>query len=266
MELSALIADALEYRGFVVDSRDFPMKARKGDEIYTVVLLRSAEEKEPLQFMEISGKLLVISLESEIEPFGDEFWTPEEFERTVGRAVISKVMGEGRSPGSIINSFEDAFAESREPVAAERPPVNLEEELRDAFVSAKELRPYYVMSFSIEGEDDDGIILVDAVEARVHRAMEGIEVDNGEITATRMEPVISDSEAMEKAKEFLIKEHTREVEVVHEENNVTVMEKKVISIDEGQIDMHFLGIIYLPMMRIESQDGTHLVDLSGIIE
>ena len=267
MELSALIADALEHEGFTVDRESVPMKARMGDEEYSIAIVRSSEELEGLKQMEISGKLMVISLERGMESFGDMFIDRDSLERMVGSALISKLLGEKVSRGDIVSSFEDAFVESNEPVAAMDPSIDIDSMLRDSFSSAKELRPFYCYHFSVrDGENSEmGILLIDAVESSAYRAHKRITPDIGDMAALpRIEPAISEDESKEKALDFLISQHTREEEIVKEEGDVTVMEKKLIGVSKDDITLNYLGMLYIPFLRVEGPEGIRTGDMSGI--
>jgi hypothetical protein len=266
MELSALIADALENEGFSVDRESFPMKARIGDEEYSIAIVKNQEEMEMLKHMEVSGKLLVISLEKDMEPFGDRFIDRDSLEKMVGSALISRLLGEKITKSDIISSFEDAFVENTEPVASVNPEIDVDSLSEDAFKTATELRPFYCYEFSVDdGENSEmGILLIDAVEGKVFRAKERMNPDMGEITIQRIEPAIGEDESMENAMDFLIKEHTREEEVVKEEGAVTVMEKKLIGIGKEDVHLKYLGMLYIPFLRIEGAEGIKAVDMSGI--
>ena len=267
MELSALIADALEHEGFIVDRESFPMKAKIGDEEYSIAILRNKDELEMLKHMEVSGKILVISLEKDMEEFGDRFIDRDSLEKMVGSALISKLLGESVSKGDMISSFEDAFVDNPEPVASVNPKIDAEALSKDAFTTATELRPFYCYEFSVnDGKNSEmGILLVDSVEGNVFRAKERMNPDIGEVgTIQRIEPAIGEDESLDKAMDFLINEHTREEEVVKEEGAVTVMEKRLVGISKEDVNLKYLGVLYIPFLRIEGPEGTKAVDMSGI--
>ena len=267
MDLTSLIADVLEYQGFVVDRESIPMKARKGEEEYSVIIIRNDEELRAFRHMEISGKILLISLKKDMESFGDIFIDRDTLEKMVGEHILSKLTGRRISRGGIIASFEDAFTEHREPIASEDPSLDLKELMEGAFSRSKELSPFYAYYFSVnDGENSEtGIILLNAANGRIYRARAPIVCDAGELsTVPRKEPSISDDESAAMVRDFLVKEHTREEEVLKEDGAVTVMEKRLIGIGEEDVELRYLGMLYIPMLRIETTDGMVQVDLSGI--
>ncbi len=270
MDLADLIKDVLNFHGFVVESDSMPIKARKGEEKYTVVLVKEAGEREIVEHMETEEKLLVISLTDSVKPIGDEFWDRKTFESMVGKAAINRAMGgEDRPRGSIIGSFEDAFVEHREPVASRKDIETFEGMIKDAFSSVQELHPYYTYHFDIDDTEhpDSGILLVGALEGDVFRALKGIKCDTGALSSVpRIEPRIADTESLDLAVEFLMKEHAREEDVVKEEGTVTVVEKRIVGIGRDKVHLRFLGITYVPILMVEGAEGMVKLDMSGILD
>ncbi len=270
MDFVELIKEVLNFHGFVVESDTLPIKARKGGEQYTVMLVENPQERAMVEHMETEGKLLVISLSDSVKPIGDEFWDRGIFEGMVGRTILSRMVGgEESSRGTIIGSFEDAFVEHREPVAARRDIDDFRDVLQDAFSSIQELHPYYTYHFDIDDPEcpDSGILLVSALEGDVFRALRGIKCDAGTLSSLpRIEPKITEAESLGLAVDFIIEEHTREEDIVKEEGTVTVVEKKIVGIDRDEVSVRFLGIIYVPILRIEGAEGVLEVDMSGILK
>ncbi|GEM_PF-2858724 len=266
-ELVNIIADALETEGFIVSRDSLPMKVRKGDEEYTLIIISKRDEIGALSQMEFEGKVMVVSLLKDVEKVGDVFIGRESLESMVGRAVISRLTGERASRGGIISSFEDAFAEEKEPVASRKRYPEKEELAKDAFSVSEELLPFYAYYFSVDDEKnpENGIILVNAVDGSVSKAVNSFNPDTGELSSLqRIEPSISEEDSYEKAVKELVKEHTREIEVKKEEGAVTLMEKKVLGIEEEDVELRYLGILYIPFMKVEAPEGTSYIDLSGI--
>ncbi len=266
MDLRSLMVNVLESEGFSVISDAVPMKAVKMGEEYTVIAVRSTEEIKTAQHLEVEGRLLVIALAPDIEEFGDIFWDVGTFERLAGRAVLGSLLGEER-PADIMSSFEDAFDEYREPVATENPEGTVKKDLESAFSSLLELNPFHAYSFSIESGDirDAGIILIDAVEGGAYPAERPFSAspDMG-AAAPRKEPLIDAEEAKEKMVSYLLRKHTKEVEEVREGGAVTVLEKKLIGIDRADINSAYLGMLYLPVRSVDTDEGSEAVDTSGI--
>ena len=260
------MVNVLESEGFSVVSDTLPIKAARMGEEYTVIAVRNAEEVRTAEHLEVEGKLLVIALAPDIGEFGDIFWDIGTFERLAGRALLGSLLGEER-PADIMSSFEDAFDGYREPVAAENPEGPLKKKMEDAFSSLLELNPFHAYSFSIESKDirDAGILLVDAVEGCVYPAERPFVAspDMG-AAAPRKEPLINSEEAEEKMVSYLMRKHTREVEEVKEGGAVTVLEKKLVGIDRADIRSAYLGMLYLPVRSLDTEEGGEAVDTSGI--
>ncbi len=267
MELLQLIKEVLDFNGFVIEYEGVPLLAKKGGNEYTIVIIKGPEERKLVEHMEAEGKLLVISLDDSVEKIGDEFWDREMLERMVGRALLSRA-GDGEKPrGTIIDSFESAFTEHKEPVASAGIE-SFEHEIEDAFSSSKELHPFYTYYFDVKDSDypESGIILVSAIDKKVFRAVDRITCDTGVLSSVpKMEPKIGERAALDAVIDLLVTEHTKEEDVVKEEGTVTVMEKRVTTIDREKIDTKLLGMLYIPFLKIESSEGTRIEDLSGII-
>jgi len=268
MDLVELVKEVLNFKGFVIEYEGVPLRARKGDTDYTIVLIREPSEREFVEHMETDGKLLVISLDSSREKIGDEFWERKTFEKMLGRALLSKALGREKHGGTIIESFEGAFVEYKEPVASAKDGGIFEKEMEEAFSSSQELRPFYAYYFDVDDreEPESGILLVSAIDGRVYRAADRLVCDTGALSSLqRMEPIIGGGDAVEAAIDFLVGEHTREENVVKEEGTVTLMEKRVIVIERDKIGIKPFGMLYIPFLKLENPEGVKTEDMSGII-
>lgn len=266
MDLLQLIKEVLDFNGFVIEYDGVPLMANKGGDKYTIVVIRDAREREFVEHMETERKLFVISLDDSVRDIGDIFWDRKMLETMIGRALLSRAVNGEKPGGTIIDSFESAFIEYKEPVASVRIESH-EEDIEDAFSSSQELHPFYTYYFDVKDSNypDSGILLVSALDKKAFRAVDRLRCDASALSSVpRIEPKISESDARNAATDFLVGEHTKEEDVVKEEGTVTVMEKRVTSIDPNKIDVKLLGMLYVPFLNIENPEGTRIKDISGI--
>ncbi len=262
MELPELVRKALEHRGFTVVSDSLALVVRGVEDEYVVVLTDN-ENPPPL---EVEGKKLVIALEEGAEPQGDIFWSREDLEAFIGQALLNEALGK-KSPVETISSFEEAFAEQNEPVARELPLHKLGDDVSEAVVSINEIIPFHVIYFSLESGDitDAGIILIDAVDGEAFMAKKPLFIEQGIPGERSKEPEISAERAEELAIDHIIAAHTKEVEDTEDMGPVTVVEKKTISPLRENVSSRYLGLLHIPVVLIEREEGTLAVDASGII-
>ena len=264
MEVPELVRKALEYRGFTVVSDSVMLVVRGVDGEY-VVLLKHENDTPPIQ---IEGKKLVISLVDDAEPEGDIFWSRADFEAYIGQALLSEALG-AENPVDLISSFEEAFTDNSEPIAARLPDSDVLGEEDGVIASIKETLPFHAIYFSLEsdGATDAGIILVDATDGVPYRAGESL-LSGREMTELgeeRKEPTISPENANDIAIDYIVSLHSREVESTEEMGSVTVVEKKIIGPSLSDISSRYLGIIHIPVLVLEKEDLTEVIDASGII-
>ena len=261
MDLRELVKKALEYRGFTVvtDSVELIVQGSGGE--YLVFL--AGENGPSPEDVRVEGKMMVISLDYEMEPAGDLFWSREDFERTIGMMMLDEAIG-ALLP-DVASSFEEALAGGGEPVAEELPGSSLDSDLESALTEARELVPFHAISFSMDGHrKQSGIIVVDAVDGTPYLALRPL-IPALEPEGKRREPFVSGEKASELGIEFLIAQNTEEMEErVEMEGAVTVVEKKIISPSKQDIDYRYLGLFYIPVLLLENEDGTLAIDASGI--
>jgi hypothetical protein len=141
------------------------------------------------------------------------------------------------------------------------------EGLDTAITSISEFIPFHAISFSVETDEDmgAGILLVDAVDGEVYVALSPLltAVELG--TEQKKEPELSPESALASATGHIISALSREVEEKIETGAVTVVEKRVISPPEDSIRTAYLGLVYIPTVFLEDEDGTVAVDGSGIM-
>ncbi len=261
MDLHDLVRKVLKYRGFSIISDSSTLIVRGTEGEYIVFVLRNYSEREAMERMEIEGKRLVISLEPAMEPLGELFWSREDFEMMLGSALLDEALGH-ELPSDVISSFEDAFIENREPVARY---ISIEED--DGMTSISELIPFHAISYSVEWKDvvDAGVILVDAVDGSPYIARSPFIATSEEPVEQRREPEISAENSLSAALEHLMSVHSTEVENKIETGAVTVVEKKRIGPSSDDIHTSYMGLVYIPTVFMENEEGTVAVDASGIM-
>lgn len=155
-----------------------------------------------------------------------------------------------------------------------RPIINLEDvkeisrQTVAGFRHRLELVPHFVYSFTCPMYMDANRVSVEkglvAVNGLTHKVESWSErndvVFSLDIIHKRLEPTISIEDAKKVALKEIMRVHTFEKEQIHEENHVTLTEKKKVSPREEEISLEDRGIFYLPIWCVEGVHGVMIID------
>ncbi len=130
-----------------------------------------------------------------------------------------------------------------------------------------QLIPYYLFDYSLrivfEGDFKEqsvsGIIAINGITGKPEIWKEGYETEHApDISSLRTEPKIHVDEAKKISRNGLIKEYTTEKEVVVENENVTIIEKRKTKPLENSVKISYLGLYYLPVWDVFGING-HII-------
>jgi hypothetical protein len=293
--LAHLVTEILQAREFQITERDGYLMARRGDKEVVFCLLpsldRPAVDAFLDKFKDYPGKKVLVTLEALPTSFVESIdrsvtlWDREALEHEIGRTRIEKVMGE-RDRGLVDELVADDFPKMVSPEALEsmqegsvgerivRPvvgPEDVKELSRQTVAGFRhrlELVPHFVYGYVCPlymGEEkvgvEKGLLSINGLTHKVESWSDKTDVVyNIDISHKRLEPSISGDDARKLAKRELVRVNSYEKENIHEENHVTITEKKKVSPREDEIVLEDRGIFYIPIWCVEGVHGIMIIN------
>jgi hypothetical protein len=293
--LALLVTEILQAREFQTSQEDGYLLARKGTSEVVFCLLstldRPAIEAFMARFKDHGGKKIIATLEAVPPSFVETLdrsvtiWDRDALEHEIGRTRIEKFVGD-RDHGLVDELFAEDFPklvspelleDISEPAVGERivRPVIGVEDVRElsrqtvaGFRHRLELVPHYVYGYVcplyMGGEKisvEKGILSINGLTHKVESWSEKTDVVYAlEVAHKTLEPSISMEDAKRLARRELIRVNSYEKENIHEENHVTITEKKKVSPKEDEIVLEDRGMFYIPIWCVEGVHGIMVIN------
>lgn len=243
------------------------------------------------QFEDFEGRKVLVTLEglpkSVERALGPDVyvWDREAIEHEIGRTRVESILGE-KDHGLIDELSADDYPRMVSPDELEdlectelgeqivKPVIDINDvkqisrQTVGGFRHMLELVPYYVFDYSCalyaEGKEmgaEEGTLSVNALTSKIEDWNKGHEIVHSlELNHKRLEPIIDVEEAGDLLKGEVVQRHTYERELIREDGNVTVMEKKRLSPRDQEIHLEPRGIFYLPIWCVEGVHGVMIVN------
>lgn len=290
-----MITEILQAREFQITERDGYLFARR-DKSEVVFCLVPSFDKEVVsdfleRFKEHPGKKVVATLDTLPPSALDAIdravavWDREALEHEIGRTRIERIVGDHDhglvdeliatdypkivSPEEL-DRLQDAEVGERivRPVIGVADVKELSRQTVAGFRHRLELVPHFVFRYScplyMDGQRvsvEKGTLSVNGLTHRVESWAERTEVVYGlEVSHKRLDPTISGEDARRMARRELVRVHTFEKEHVHEENHITVTEKRKVAPREDEIDLVDKGVFFLPIWCVEGVHGVMIIN------
>jgi hypothetical protein len=148
----------------------------------------------------------------------------------------------------------------------ERARALVSEKLEGAFRLDLRMVPKYCYAYACSVERSSGhpevrrgILLVGAIGGEVS-GWEPRPLSRWDGAAARMEPALEQAQALEKAREWLVSENTRVVNLKHDRGSVTVYEKVTLKPSAEAIRLEYRGLVLWPVWGIEGGNGAVVLD------
>lgn len=293
--LAHLVTEILQARDFAISEKDGYLMARRGDKEVVFCLLTSLDrfvvDTFLAKFKDHPGKKILVTLDplptSFIESIDRSItiWDREALEHEIGRTRIERIMGE-MDHGLVDELVAEDFPKMVSPEALEslpeqsvgerivRPVIGaddvkeLSRQTVAGFRHRLELVPHYVYGYLcplyMDGEKvgaERGLLSINGLTHKVESWNDKTEVVYSlEANHKRLEPSIGAEDAKRLAKRELVRVNSYEKERVHEENHVTITEKKKVSPREDEIVLEDRGIFYIPIWCVEGVHGIMIIN------
>jgi hypothetical protein len=293
--LMHIVSEILQSRDFQVSEREGFLYGKKGDNEVVFCLLGPKDgallDIFTSKFKDFNGKKVIATLEvlpsavSGTLDHGIMVWDREALEHEIGRTRIERIMGE-KDHGLVDELVADDYPKMVSPEQLDklqdtavgeriiRPVINIGDvkeisrQTVAGFRHRLELVPHYVYHYTcplyMEGvrvSVETGLLSVNGLTQRVESWGEKNEIVYAlDVNHKRLEPSVDTKEAENLAKRELVRVHSYEKEHIHEENHVTVMEKKKVSPREEEIVLEDRGIYYIPIWCVEGVHGVMIIN------
>jgi hypothetical protein len=148
--------------------------------------------------------------------------------------------------------------------------VELSKKTVKGFRYVLELAPHYLFQFScvLKQNDDsmekEGLISVNALTGKCEIWKQNFEtIDTIDRAHKKLEPKVSEKDAIELARKYAIETSTMVVESIREKEHTVVTEKKTIQPRADELEIESQGLFYLPIWCIEGTNGVMIVDAAA---
>ncbi|OPY27707.1 MAG: hypothetical protein A4E31_01089 [Methanomassiliicoccales archaeon PtaU1.Bin030] len=293
--LKHLVIEILQARDLHVVERDGYLFARKGDREVPFLLLTSLDWAKVDDFLArfsgLAGKKVIATL-VKLPPASlaaldrsVTVWDQDALEHELGRTRIEGVMGK-RENGLVDELMADDFPRMVSPALLEdirapavgerivRPVVGLDDvkelsrQTVAGFAHRLELVPHFVYGYVcplyMDGEKvgvEKGALSINSLTHRVESWNDRTEVIYAlEMAHRTLEPSIGMDDAKRLARKELVKVNSYEKELIREENNVTIIEKRRVAPREEEIVLEDRGVFYIPIWCVEGVHGIMMVN------
>ncbi|MHC1567581.1 MAG: hypothetical protein ACXQT5_07065 [Candidatus Syntropharchaeia archaeon] len=209
-------------------------------------------------------KILLISTSDENYDFRRDviFWSREELERQIGRAILSDIEGK-----PLEFSFEKKILNiSSFPIRIDRSRALALSKLECASISLKFI-PFWKFDYSLSAErrfgsetielKGNGTISINALTGlpfsiSYENLVDGVEIPEEKHFIER--PVIPEERARMEVLEKIISDHSREVKFEEVRNQSIVTNIKIFKPEEKEIVL-YSELVYLPVWEVQASDG-----------
>jgi len=289
------VTEVLQSRGFKVAEQEPFLLAKKGEVEVAICLIGAGEERLLPAFLDkfkrFKGTKLIVSLVPvpEIPPEKLDgnviVWDREALAHEIGRTHLERLVGD-RDDGLVDELVADDYpklmtqadlgklegAEVGEriirPTVDSRDVKEIGMRTVGGYRQKLELVPYYVFDFScplyigdeLVGEEK-GRLGVNALTKRVEPWNEMLEVVYSlEQDHRKAKPTFDEQVAIDLAKKEVVRLHSGEREVVRDEGQVTITEKKKVAPRPDDVHLESKGIFYLPIWCVEGIHGVMIIN------
>lgn len=293
--LQTIVVEILRARNFELSEQEGYLFAQRGEIRAVFCLLHTMDWKIvdafAARFADFPGKKVIATL----EPLSPVFigaidcsisvWGRENLEHEIGRACLENIAGI-KDRGLVdelvstdfpkiisaeqLNSLQDPLVGERivRPILSVDDVRELARETVAGFRHELELVPHYVFEYTcplyMDGRRvgvERGILSVNGLTSKVESWEEGNELVYAlETSHRRLEPTISGADAQRAACLELVRVHTFEKEQVREEDHVTLTEKRRVAPREEDIELHDMGIFFIPIWCVEGIHGALIIN------
>ena len=290
-----VITEILKARDFEVIEREGHLIAKKGDHEVVFCLVSKEDDKLVRSFMErfkdSNARKVIATLCDLPDSVGMSLdsrvfvWDREAIEREIGRTRIEKIVGE-KDHGLVDELLADDYpkmvsAEELENVQTAmvgeriiKPTIDIKDvseisrQTVGGFRYRLELVPYYAYSYSCDLylEDrklgcENGSLSVNALTKKVERWNDKFEIVYAlDQNYRRLEPMLDADEAKGLVRDEVVRLYSYEREVITDNGQVTLVEKKKVSPRAEDVNIEGLGIFYAPIWCVEGIHGVMIVD------
>jgi hypothetical protein len=293
--LRSCVVEILQSRAFDSLDRDGFLIGKKGNLEVAFCLIGAGEVGNLPVFLDrykdFKGKKVIVSLEPlpELVPGSLDHdvivWDREAVEREIGRLHIERMIGE-RERGLVDELIADDYPRMVTPEELERlqstevgdriiRPIIDVRDVREigmrtvgGFRHRLELVPYHLYSYTCRLYLDDTTVGDEKGSIAINELTRKSEPWTGhldvvyalETTHRRLEPTIDSETSKSLARQEVVRMHTHEREVVHDESHTTLTEKKKVAPRDAEIAMEDEGVFYLPVWCVEGVHGVLVIN------
>jgi len=286
-EIEELLAEILASYGYnVVSITEGIMRAEKGGEEIAIAYGLPDEMLEEIIWerlarmrkIEAEARLFVNltacqnpseEVKSALKKFGVILLSRENFEREIGRAKLSKILGkydkkEEESGSELQYSQEERFFA----LAVEKNEIERIGEQVSGFNYELHYVPHHLFSYSCQiktgtlSRKCTGILAVDAINGQVKRLKKVPEVKGmAEYPGILKPALLSQEEAKVLANEWILQNERREKNPIEMKiDNIVLIEKRIEEPDPESIVLTYFGIIHFPIWYVEGSKGVIVVN------
>jgi hypothetical protein len=274
-----VLRSILETKGYELEDNGNWLVASKDDTILNIgFLTKKTFDKKELDGLE--GIKIIIPMDGSSfenvkdvpvlnknelsEDFARVMFGEKDFESSIFYKVIS-------SDGPWEAITVDRVAESGEsiikPFMSYEDVVELSKKTIKGFRYVLELVPHYLFQFNCvlrpesESIKKSGFISVNALTNKCETWEHNFEtVEALDRAHTKLEPKLSEEEALELARTYAIEKSTMQIESIKEKEHTVVTEKKTIKPEDDDLEIDGKGLHYLPIWCVEGTNGVMIVN------
>ncbi len=237
-------------------------------------------EDDLLKLEESEGKCVLVTTERipdetrESLPKGVIVWDRDVLIEKLGEMVLEKSTLEGIEEGiEGIKGPEKQFDFDvehdvkegvLEPIMDFEEVSELGEKLVGGFKYRLEVVPHYLYEYEVMKKDDEkeqGKLYLNAVSGESNYWEKPFKmVSEVKRSHVKLEPNISEEHSDEKALKALKDRYTEKKEKRWEENGATIVEKKQEAPENGDIELDYKGVVFVPMWAVEGTDGIVVIN------
>jgi hypothetical protein len=293
--LRSYMVEILQSRDFESIDRDGYLIGKKGTLEVAFCLIGAGEAGNLPAFLDsfktFKGKKVIVALEPlpEVPPERLDqniiVWDREAVEREIGRLHVERLVGEkdhslvdelvADDYPRMVSSEELERLQSTEVGDRIIRPIIDVGDVREigmrtvgGFRHRLELVPYHLYSYSCAlylGDakvgEEKGSVAINELTRKAEPWTGNLDVVYAlEVTHQRLEPTIDADTARALARQEVLRMHTSEREVVHDEGHTTLTEKKKVAPRESDITLEDRGVFYLPIWCVEGVHGVLIIN------
>ncbi|MDD1767731.1 MAG: hypothetical protein LUQ27_04095 [Methanomassiliicoccales archaeon] len=293
--LTAVITEILEARDFAVSELDGYLIGKKGESEVAFCLISQEDDRSVKAFLQafkdFKGRKVIATLKGLPDSFSQALdagvfvWDREAIEREIGRTRIEKIVGE-HDHGLVDELMADDYPKVVSPEELEnvqtaevgerivKPTITMNDvreisrQTVGGFRYRLELVPFYVYAYScdlyVENKkigSESGQLSVNALTKKVEKWDDRVEIVFAlDQSCRRLEPMLDAEEAKGLVRDEVVRVYSYEREIIRDNGQVTVVEKKKVSPRAEDVRLEGQGIFYSSIWCVEGIHGVMIVN------